>query len=131
MAHHEPLYDAARRVIDAGLAADDSVFTPGVAIWTSTTADDLYHRFVEAPDTGSDSFIIKLSGQLKGAPRPTVQLAAELLYLHLLAPTDIGWSAKRALLANCLALSPEPITVPDDLEAALDGGFRPIGRRPP
>jgi 5-methylcytosine-specific restriction protein B len=128
MAHDDPLYGAARRVIDAGLAADDSILTPGVPIWTSSTADDLYHRFVEAPDTGSDSFITKLGGQLKGAPRATVQLAAELLYLHLLAPIDIGWSAKRALLANCLALSPEPpITVPDDLEAALDGGFARVG----
>jgi 5-methylcytosine-specific restriction protein B len=127
MARDDPLYGAARRVIDAGLAVDDSVFTPGVAIWTSRTADDVYHRFVEVPDTGSDSFITKLGGQLKGAPRATVQLAAELLYLHLLAPIDIGWSAKRALLANCLALSPEPITVPEDLEAALDGGFARVG----
>jgi 5-methylcytosine-specific restriction protein B len=95
MAHDDPRYWAARRLMDAGLAADDSLFTPGVPVWTAGTADDLYHRFVEAPDLGSDSFITKFRGQLKGAPRSTVQLAAELLYLYLLAPTDIGLRAKR------------------------------------
>src|SRR5437870_5095652 len=120
MAHHDPIYVAVRCVIDAGLGSDGSAFTPGRPIWTAGTADDLYHRFVESPDLGSENFITKLSGQLKEAPGETVQLAAELLYLHLLAPIDIGGPAKRALLTRTLALSPEPIAIPAELDAALD-----------
>src|SRR6266545_1383761 len=123
----EELYTAARRVIDAGLAADDSAFTPGIAIWTAAAADDLHARFVLAPDTGRDSFLTKFRRQLTGAPATTVQLAAELLYLHLLAPDNMGGPAKRAVLAGTLGLLPEPVKVPGDLDAALDGGFAHVG----
>ena len=123
----EELYTAARRVIDAGLAADDSAFTPGVAVWTAAAADDLHARFVLAPDTGHDSFLTKFRRQLTGAPATTVQLAAELLYLHLLAPDNMGGPAKRAVLAGTLGLLPEPVKVPGDLDAALDGGFAHVG----
>jgi len=123
----EELYTAARRVIDAGLAADDSAFTPDVAVWTAAAADDLHARFVLAPDTGRDSFLTKFRRQLTGAPATTVQLAAELLYLHLLAPDNMGGPAKRAVLAGTLGLLPEPVKVPGDLDAALDGGFAHVG----
>ena len=88
---------------------------------------DLMARFVDAPLLGSDSFIVKLSGQLAGAPLETVQLAAELLYFHLLAPVDIGGAAKRSLLERVLALAPEPVQIPFELDEALDGGFARVG----
>jgi hypothetical protein len=129
MSDAAPIYRAARRVIDAGLAHSDSAFTPGVAIWTPASAVDLEHRFVDAYETGTDSFIVKLSRQLKGAPPATVQLAAELLYIYLLAPApaSMGWVAKQQLLSATLALSPEPVTVPTDLDEALKAGFATVG----
>jgi 5-methylcytosine-specific restriction protein B len=121
------LYAAARRVFDVGLAADDSVFTPGRRVWMVQAAEDLDRRFVQAPEVGPARFVEKLSRQLAGAPQETVQLAAELTYLYLLPPNDIGIAAKRRLLADVLALAPEPPTVPPDLDAALDGGFARAG----
>jgi 5-methylcytosine-specific restriction enzyme B len=46
MAYHrglgaEAVYAAARRVVDAGLRTDGSVFTPEAAIWTLDRAEDL------------------------------------------------------------------------------------------
>lgn len=124
-----PIYDAARRVFEAGLGRDDSAFTPGLPIWTEVAAEDLNHRFVEAPDTGKDSFTTKLRGQLAGAPRETVQLAAELLYVYLLAPvpSNMGWAAKRQLLDDTLSLSPEGVTIPVGLLNALKEGFASVG----
>jgi 5-methylcytosine-specific restriction enzyme B len=122
-----PIYTAGRRVLDAGLAADGSAFTPGRAVWNAATADDLYERFVQAPLTGSGRFVDKLRRQLAGAPQQTAQLAAELLYVYLLPPDDIGVAAKRQLLAEALALCPEPTGVPPELDAALDGGFARAG----
>jgi 5-methylcytosine-specific restriction protein B len=55
------LYAAAQRVIQAGLANDDSAFTPGRPVWTKTTADDLCQRFVNAPELGGASFAEKLA----------------------------------------------------------------------
>ncbi len=121
------LYAAAQRVIEAGLASDDSAFTPGRPVWTKTTADDLCQRFVNAPELGGASFAEKLGRQLVDAPPETIQLAAELVYLHLLAPNDFGGAAKRELLSTVLAISPQPIHVPSDLDGALDGGFGRAG----
>lgn len=123
----EALYVAARRVLDSGLGEDGSAFTPGKPVWTASVVADLMARFVDAPLLGSDSFVVKLSGQLGGAPPETVQLAAELLYFHLLAPVDIGGAAKRSLLERVLALAPEPVQIPPELNKALDGGFARVG----
>lgn len=122
-----PLYAAGRQLLAAGLAADGSAFTPGLAVWNAATADDLYRRFVQAPLTGSGRFVDKLRRQLAGAPQETAQLAAELLYVYLLPPDDIGVAAKRQLLAEALALCPQPPNVPSELDAALDGGFARAG----
>lgn len=121
------LYAAAQRVIDAGLANDDSAFTPGRPVWTASTADDLLQRFVNAPELGAASFTEKLGRQLADAPQETTQLAAELVYLHLLAPNDFGGTAKRDLLLTVLALAPESVQVPTELDAALDSGFGRAG----
>lgn len=66
---------------------------------------------------------------MEGAPRATVQLAAELLCVYLLppVPSSIGAAAKRKLPAETLACAPETVTVPEDLEAALASGFAKTG----
>jgi 5-methylcytosine-specific restriction enzyme B len=71
----QAVYAAARRVIDAGLREDGSVFTPGAAVWTLEQAEDLDRRFVRQPDTSSASSEQKLRRQLEGGPAATYQLA--------------------------------------------------------
>ncbi len=88
---------------------------------------DLTAHFVDAPLLGSDSFIVKPSGQLEGAPLETVPFAAELLYFHLLASVDIGGPASRAQVERVLGLDPEPVQIPGELDGALDGGFARVG----
>ena len=129
MSDAAPIYRAARRVIDAGFGQGDSAFTPGVAVWTPASAEDLKRRFVDAGEMGTDSFMAKFSRQLDAAPPGTVQLAAELLYIYLLAPVpaSMGWVAKQQLLTATLALSPEPVPVPTDLDEALKDGFAKVG----
>jgi 5-methylcytosine-specific restriction protein B len=127
MTNDNPVYAAARRVIDAGFAADDSAFTPGQPVWTLERADDLDKRFVHRLLTGGDPFIVKLGRQLADAPQATIQLAAELLYLHFLVPSDIGGLAKRKVIRDVLELMPEPPEIPADLDAALDIGFAYAG----
>lgn len=122
----ERVYDAARRVIEAGLAGDGSLFTPERAVWTRASADDLEERFVQSPQIGSATFVEKLGRQLAGASQESIQLMAELLYLHLLPPVDIGGKAKRRLLAAVLD-GAQGVTVPPELDDALDEGFARTG----
>src|SRR5262245_45527692 len=95
----EQFYPAAQRFVAAELRSDDSLFTPGAAIWSLMNIDDLYHRFVEQADLGGDSVEAKFQRQLSGAPAAVYQLAGELIYVHLLiAAGSIGYQAKRALI---------------------------------
>ncbi|GAB4215392.1 MAG: hypothetical protein OHK0022_55260 [Roseiflexaceae bacterium] len=124
----QPLYAAAARFVEAALRSDDSLFTPGRAIWNSATVEDLYRRFVETPDLSDRSFLEKFHGQLEGAPAAVYQLAGELIYVHLLIATGtIGGQAKRGLIGTVLGWSPKPVPVPPDLDAALDQGLARVG----
>jgi len=121
------VYAAARRVVDAGLRADGSVFTPGAAIWTLDQAEDLYRRFVQQPDSSSATFEQKLRRQLDGAPATTFQAMGELLFFHLLIASDIGGASKRGTIQTVLSWSAEPVAIPADLAAPLDHGLARTG----
>ncbi|WP_328617100.1 hypothetical protein OHS18_12630 [Amycolatopsis sp. NBC_00355] len=62
---------------DLGLFNDNRVSTLG-------NIEVLVRDFVQQPDLGEGTFLSKLRGQLTAAPPGAVQLAAELLYVHLL-----------------------------------------------
>ncbi len=119
-------YAAAARFVDAALRQDDSLFTPGVAIWSEANLDDLHARFVAKPDESSDAFLVKFQRQLAGAPDSTFQLAAEALYVHFLIAV-MSSAAKRAVIEPVLGWMHEPVTIPTDLNAALDHGIAAPG----
>jgi 5-methylcytosine-specific restriction enzyme B len=116
-------YAAAERFVNAALRSDDSLFTLGRPIWSLSNLDDLHQRFVGQPDASSDAFEVKLKRQIFGAPAETVQLAAELIFVHLLIAVDMGETRKRELITTVLGWSPSPVTVPADLEPALSIGL--------
>jgi 5-methylcytosine-specific restriction protein B len=119
----EDIYRPGERFVDAALRRDDSLFTPDEPVWSLAVLEDLHRRFVERPDDSSDSFETKLSRQLAGAPSPTIQLMAEMLFVHLLLPIDIRAETKRQTIATVLGWSPAPLALPADLSSALERGF--------
>jgi 5-methylcytosine-specific restriction enzyme B len=124
------VYEAAERFVRDGLGCDGSLFTPGVPIWTEANALDLHERFVERPDESADAFDAKFQRQLAGAPASTIQLAAELLYVHFLisSPSQIGGDRKRQLIQTVLSWSPTPVAIPSELANALDSGLCNAGQ---
>lgn len=128
--HAAKVYDAAQRFVDAALRSDDSLFTPGQAIWTPETITDLYERFVLRPDEGRSDFWTKLKGQLAGAPADTYQLTAELLYVYYLPAsrsTTTGYNKRRSI-QGVLSWSPQPVALPADLADVLDNGLATMGQ---
>jgi 5-methylcytosine-specific restriction protein B len=119
----ELVHAAARRIVQAGLKSDDSLFTPGRAVWTADNAEELYRQFVLRPMLGGGSFLGKLRQQLGDATEAAVQLAAELVYLHLLVQRDMKHTTKRQLVEAVLAISRSPVALPADLDAALEPGL--------
>ena len=80
----EKVYEAAQKWVDCALRADDSLFTPGKAIWTGEWLKKLREQFLDRPDEGDGGFYEKLKTQLEGSPPEVYQLMGEVLYLHFL-----------------------------------------------
>lgn len=128
MSGQKPFYAAAGAALRVGFYNGDSLFSPGRPVWSKRVVEDLYHRFVEPPRLEGESFPEMVERKLRGAPDETIQLLAELLFLHLLAPSNMGMLSKKVLLLRVLGVASEPIAFPDKLEAALGGGFANVGR---
>ena len=130
MARHQwyqDLHHAGERFVDAALKGNDSLLTRGQPIWTPEAIDELFHRYVELEDTSKDTFTVKLQRQLDGVDDTTRQLAAEWLFVHLLMPTDTKGNTKRTMINGVLALLQPPVTIPEDLDRALDQGIAHLG----
>ncbi|MBD7981572.1 McrB family protein [Oerskovia merdavium] len=119
-----PIYEAAARWRDVALLDDRSLFSDGPG---STLADGeaLIRDFVESPDTGSGTFMAKLRSQLASSPTSAVQLAAEILYVHLLiaSPEAVTGQKKRAIVREILETRDGTAPLPDDLGLTLDSGL--------
>jgi 5-methylcytosine-specific restriction protein B len=120
------VYAAGQRFVEAALRSDDSLFTPGSAIWSNLVIEDLHHRFVGHPDTSKDSFVMKFERQLEGAPSETVQLAGELLFVYFV-PAVIAGKVKRDIINPVLGWSANPVAIPQELASVLDHGIAGYG----
>jgi MoxR-like ATPase len=119
---NKPYYDAAERFVDAALRSDDSLFTPGRPIWSLETINKLHRDFVEHPDESSRSFEVKFKEQLAHSDPDTIQLAGEVLYVHMLPANGILPDTKRRQINTVLSWSPAPVGIPKDLDQALNQG---------
>lgn len=122
----EGFYVAASLFVAECLGREGSMFTPGRQIWGSKPVSELYRRFVENPDESKDDFTTKLVRQLHGASADVFQLAAEMFYV-LLLPQDTDPRGKQHGVEVVLDASPQPVDLPDELVAALDGGIASYG----
>lgn len=125
---HEPATrEAMNRFVQVAFKTQDSLFTPGSRIWSPEVRADLYERFVRHPDESRGvDFMQKYEKQLKGSPRKTIQLAAELLYAQSLTPAPQTISPEKKVLhvEKVLSWSTEPaVRLPDDLKVGLNRGL--------
>src|SRR5918993_5557897 len=126
----QPAYAAALRWRDESLVDDRSLFD-GRTIDGVGAAAELRTYFIDQPDAGSGDFVSKLRGQLSSASTDTVQVAAELLYLHTLISSTqaISSSTKRKLVDGVVGFRESGTSpIPDSLLAALAGGMAHPGQ---
>jgi 5-methylcytosine-specific restriction enzyme B len=118
----EQVRAVARRMLEHGLGTGASYFQQNAQAWSIETVDDLYHRYNEQPDLGSDKFLAKLERQLAGAPDETLLLAAELLTLHALPLENLTQTTKRTRINTVLEWMKQPASVPQDVDDAFAQG---------
>lgn len=121
----EKVYEAAKFWVERALKADDSLFTPGQAIWTLENLAMLREQFLDRPDIPGDGFYGRLENQLAGSPPETYQLIGEVLYVHFLI---IHQSATRSDtksdgINRVLERSSAATTIPAHLVAGLSPGI--------
>ena len=124
----ERVYEAAEKWVERALRTDDSLFTPGKAIWSSRWLGELHERFINHPDKSSDSFLKKLSGQLANSPPEVYQLMGEVLYFHFLIVSTSTSRTEQRRIDTVLRWSPSPVAIPRELVACLTPGIVRLGQ---
>ena len=76
----ENTYAAAKEWVNRALRYQDSLFTPGKAIWTTELLSELRTLFLDNPDDTKDPFYTKVRRQLAGSEPEIFQLMAEAFY---------------------------------------------------
>ena len=126
----ENVYAAAKLWVDRALRADDSLFTPGTAIWTRDNLRNLRDRFLDRPDISGDDFYVKLNGQLDSGLAQRYQLMGEVLFVYFLIvhQSATRGDTKLSRINRVLKWSPEPVSVPANLVSALSPGIAHPGQ---
>jgi 5-methylcytosine-specific restriction enzyme B len=119
-----PVYAAAESWRDRSLIGELGLFSDE-RIATLENVELLHERVVEQPDFGKGKFEKKLQDQLAGAPSSAIQLAAELLFVHLLIArsTLIGGQRKAALVRSVLDPTDSNVVIPEACAEALESGL--------
>ncbi len=79
-----------------------SLFTD-LPIWTLKNCNSFAHYFIDNPDEGDDDFFQKLEGQLASASTEVKMLAAEMLWLMFLCPSNTGPQSKRQSIERVIS----------------------------
>lgn len=126
----QEMYAAAARWRDESLIGNHGLFS-GQPIDGGSAAAELVSAFVEQPDIGDGTFIPKLRSQLADVSTETVQVAAELLYVHFLiiSTEAIKGETKHGHVNDVVGFRSEgTVRIPDNLVIALMGGAANPGR---
>lgn len=97
------IYEVALLFRDECLIRDGSLLEPGKVLWTKANLEKL-KRAIAAPPKGKD-FLERFEGQVRATGPDVVRLAAEVLAVYLLFPSNIGGSRKRELVNTVLSWS--------------------------
>src|SRR5690606_9913493 len=88
-AKSQPLFDFADTWRQRSLIEGKSLFTD-MPLWQKVHFDEIVEKFVNQPDEGDGSFIDKIKVQFGMASPEACMLAAELFYIMMLCPSNIG-----------------------------------------
>jgi MoxR-like ATPase len=120
----ETVLQSAKVWRDRSLLNAKSVFTEE-HLWDTTHTSELERHFIEKPDYGNRKFIEKLADQLAPASPGAKRLAAEMLWVMMLFPSNVSREQKTNLVATVWEWSGEPF--PREHPLVENGFGRGIG----
>jgi 5-methylcytosine-specific restriction protein B len=104
----EPMLLAAEEWRAQALLKNGSVFS-GAALWSLGNLQAIDRYYVNNPDEGERPFLDKLKDQLAPASPETQQLAAEMLWVILLCPSNVNADTKQKNIRELWSWSGRPL----------------------
>src|SRR5450631_3265277 len=122
-----PILEAAQEWKRKCLLSDGSIFSDS-RLWTASNLAILDEHFIKNPITGDEVFLAKFRSQLESTAGPVKQLAAEILWLLLLFPSNIGGPKKRQNVMEVWSWSGASLDGSHPLLLLLDHGIGSAGQ---
>lgn len=105
------------------LLRDGSLLFDGASVWRPDILDRIHEEFVVAPDEGDRSFIVKFKDQIGQSGQEVVRLAAEILCVYFLFPSNVGGVRKRQVVNEVLGWAGDNLPESHPVSAAFSNGI--------
>lgn len=129
------IYEAADAFRNNCLLRNGSLLFEQASLWRPELLESIHKAFVATPDEGDRSFIDKFRDQIQPAGTEVIRLAAELLAVYFLFPSNVGGFRKRQVVNEVLDWSgdnlPENHLVSQAFEHGIGSGGQGYNTRRP
>lgn len=105
------------------LLRSGSLLFGDAAVWKPETLDRIHKAFVATPDEGDRSFIDKFKDQIGTAGQEVVRLAAELVCVYFLFPSNVGGARKRQVVNEVLGWAGDNLPESHLVSGAFSNGI--------
>jgi 5-methylcytosine-specific restriction protein B len=117
------IYQAADAFRSNCLLRDGSLLFEETSIWRQDALDRLHKAFVATPDEGDRSFLVKFKDQVGNAEPEVVRLAAEILCVYFLFPSNVGGVRKREVVNEVLGWAGDKLPESHLLSGTFSNGI--------
>ena len=117
------IYQAADAFRSNCLLRDGSLLFEETSVWRQDALDRLHKAFVATPDEGDRSFLVKFKDQVGNAEPEVVRLAAEMLCVYFLFPSNVGGVRKREVVNEVLGWAGDKLPESHLLSGTFSNGI--------
>jgi 5-methylcytosine-specific restriction protein B len=105
------------------LLHDGSLLFEGSSVWRPDALDQIHKAFVANNIEGDQSFIVKFKDQVGKAGPEVVRLAAEVLCVYFLFPSNVGGARKRQVVNEVLGWAGDSLPDSHPVSSAFSNGI--------
>jgi len=116
------IYKAADAFRQNCLLHDGSLLFEQASLWRLELLESIRNAFVDTPDEGDRSFIEKFRDQIQPKGQEVIRLAAELLAVYFLFPSNVGGFRKRQVVNEVLGWANDELPITHLFSQAFEHG---------
>jgi len=119
----DKIYQAAEAFRTNCLLRDGSLLFENASVWRPEVLDRIHNAFVATPDEGDRSFVVKFKDQIGQAGQEVIRLAAEILCVYFLFPSNVGGARKRQVVREVLGWAGDSLPESHLISGAFSKGI--------